>query len=189
MPRKTENPEKVTLTDALGNSMLTFRSEGRNWSIRQPLPEEYDDAMSLQTMTYRKVLQQPHVQAVANMPCSEGERALLEGMISLTERRFREAEDGPQKDDLAQELARLQNDLTSRTLAQETASDRAALTRDRWLCMRLLCDENGKAIFDTSATDFEEKWNKFPIKIKDDARPAIWRALTLVREAPFSLDL
>lgn len=180
--------ENVTLTDVLGNALLAFEVNGRRWHIRQPLPEEYDDAMSLQTMTYRRVLQQPHVVAVQDIPCSEGERRLLKGMIENLEKRFNEMEDGALKEDLAQELARLQVDLNQRTLAQETASDRAALARDRWLCMRLLCDEQGKPVFNTAAPDFEKKWSRLPIGIKDAARPSIWEVLTLVREAPFSLD-
>jgi len=180
---------KVTLTDAVGNEMLSFEVDGKQFYVRQPTPEEYDDAMALQSLVYRKTLAAPHIKDVADVPCSDGERAIFQAMIDDAQRRFDESEDEVAKQSLAQELARLQTELEGRTLAEETASDTAALKRDRWLCARLLCDANGKSLFDTASKDFEKRWNKLPVRIKNEVRPLIWRALALVREAPFSLDL
>lgn len=181
--------QSVTLTDAVGNALIPFEVDGHKFNIRQPTAEEYDDALSLQRMVYQKTLQMPHVQAVADMPCSDNERSLFEAMIESTKEKFEAAEDGPNKRALAEELARLQNELNERTLAEETASDAASLKRDRWLCMYLLCDEHGKPLFNTKAKNFEAAWNKLPIKVKNEARPYIWQALALVREAPFSSEL
>jgi hypothetical protein len=176
------------LTDVIGNALLNFTVSARTYYIRQPSPEEYDDAMSLQAFTYRKTLAQPHVKDVADMPCSDGERELFERMITDSQTRFDAADpeaDAALKASLAEEIASLQNQLEGRTLAQETASDRAALARDRWLCMRLLCDANGKSVFDTSSKSLATAWAKLSMKVKDEARPTIWRVLAMVREVPF----
>lgn len=177
------------LTDAIGRPLLPFDVDGQLFHVRQPMPEEYDDGEMLKTLAYQKTLKQDYVQDVAAVPCSDGEKALFERVISDTQARFDalgDVENAALKDQLAAEIARLRNDITDRTLAEEFASDKATLARDRWLTMRLLLDENGKAIFDLAAKDFPEKWAKFPIKVKDAARVFIWHALSLVREAPFS---
>lgn len=181
--------DQYTLTDAVGNPLLPLDVEDKHYFIRQPAPEEYDDASNLQTFTYRKTLTLPHIQDVADTPCSAGERALFERIIADTQARFDALDpetQGAQKQALAEELARLQMTLDGRTLAQETAWDQAILARDRWLTMRLLCDEHGKPYFDTRAKDFPAKWAKLPLKVKDAARPVIWHAWALVSEAPFS---
>lgn len=181
--------DDTQLTDAVGNALLPFEVDGHAFYIRQPSPEEYDEAMTLQRMTYNKTLQMPHIKEVADMPCSEGERVLFQAMLDDAQAKFDAADDGPAKRTLADEIARLQNELKGRTLAEETASDAAALRRDRWLCAHLLCDKDGKPYFNTTAKTFEARWNKLPLKVKNEARPVIWQALTLVREAPFASDL
>lgn len=177
------------LTDAIGRPLLPFEVDGKTFHIRQPMPEEYDDGEMLKTLIYQKTLQEDYVQDVAATPCSDGEKALFEMVIKDTQARFDalvDADNSALKDQLAVEIARLRNEITDRTLAQEFASDKATLTRDRWLTMRLLCDADGKPIFTITDKDLATQWAKFPIKIKDAARTLIWRALALVREAPFS---
>ena len=185
MADKTENK----LTDVIGRDLLPFEVDGKLFHVRQPMPEEYDDGEMLKTLAYQKTLKQDYVQDVADVACSDGEKALFEMVIKDTQARFDalgDVENALLKDQLAAEIARLRNDITDRTLAQEFASDKATLARDRWLTMRLLCDADGKPVFDLAAKDFAAQWAKFPIKVKDAARVIIWHALALVREAPFS---
>lgn len=181
--------DTATLTDAVGNALLPFDVEDKRFYIRQPAHDEYDEAMSMQRLVYQKKLHEAYIQDVADVPCSEGERLLFQAMVDDTEKRFQEAPDGPQKRVLADELANLQNQMQGRTLAEETAADTAALKRDRWLCARLLCHEDGTPYFDPHAKDFAQRWNKLPIRVKNEARSTIWQALALVREAPFLSDL
>jgi len=184
---QVEEQNKITLTDAVGRDLLDFEIDGKKFFVRQPSPEEYDDADALKTLTYNRTLEQDYVKDVADMPCSTGERALFQMVLETTQEKFEHANGDDQmlKDSLSAEIVRLQGEIETRTLAQEFASDKATLTRDRWLTMRLLCNDTGKAVFNVRAKDFETQWTKFPIKVKDAARPVIWRALTLVREAPF----
>lgn len=183
-----EDQDKPTLTDAVGRALLSFEVNKKTFCIRQPLPDEYDDADALKTLTYNRTLAQDYVKDVADLPCSEGERMLFQLVQKNTQDKFDaldEHADPTLKDQLVTEIARLQGEVESRTLAQEFASDKATLTRDRWLTIRLLCDDQGKTIFDVHDKDFVAKWANFNLQVKDAARPVIWRALSLVREAPF----
>lgn len=178
------------LSDIYGRNLIPFEVEGQKFFVRQPTPDEYDDGEALKTLTYNKVIQQDYVQEVANLPCSQGEKALFQLVLKDTKERFDrlgDAENAFLKEQLAREMARLESDIASRTLAEEYASDKATLVRDRWLTMRLLCREDGRPVFNLLAKDFATRWALLSVKIKDAARPAIWRALQLVREAPFSL--
>lgn len=185
MPEDTQ----PTLTDAVGRALLPFEVNHKTFYIRQPLPEEYDDADSLKTLIYQRTLKEEFTQEVANVPCSDAERMLYQTVLKNVQDRFDNLNgdaDPALKDQLAAELVRLQAEIDSRTLAEEYASDKANLSRDRWLTMRLLCDDQGKPVFNLRAKDFQARWANFPMPVKDAARPVIWRALALVREAPFS---
>jgi hypothetical protein len=175
------------LTDIIEAVGMHFEVDGIGFSIRQPTTEEYDDAIALQRLVYRRTLALPAVKALEDEPCSDGEVERYKAMIATTQRSFEEAEPGSAyKDSLAEDVARLMRDLDGRTLAQEIASERAVIARDRWLCARLLCNGDGKPVFKTNDKGFPEEWERLPLRVKDASRPAIWTALGLVSTAPFS---
>ena len=166
-----------------------FDAGGASFRIRPPSTEEYDDAMAIERMVVKRWLSDPALQPLKDEPCSDTERAMYEAMIAQADERFREAEDGsPEKDGLLDRIATLQRTLAKRTLADEIASDRATLARDRYLCQRLLTDEQGKPVLDLRAKDFADRWEALPLAVKNGARPAIWTVLAQVRNAPFSWD-
>ena len=73
--------------------------------------------------------------------------------------------------------------------ADELASRRAAMIRDRWLVARLLRDADGEPLFDpndeVSAREFQSaKWQR----VKDAARPVVWRVLGIIRTVPFGSE-
>jgi len=176
------------LTDLFGRSLLFFDVDGQTFAIRQPTPEEYDDAEHMRELAYKKALTRPEIQELRNQPCSDEERAAFESVIAQSEARFRElADDHPAKQQLAEEIAQLRQTLERRTLAEELAWNRGILARDRYLTGRLLCHADGTPYFNQRDEKvFQEQWRALPIKIKDAARVKIWQALALVREAPFS---
>lgn len=187
MPQDTQ--QSPTLTDIIEAVGLRFEVDGQQFQIRQPTTEEYDDAISMQRLVYRRTLALPEVKALADEPCSDGERERYEAMIASTQSDFDEAEDGSAlKDSLADDLARLQTELEKRTLAEEIAAGRAVTARDRWLCARLLCDGDGKPVFRTNDKSFPEQWERLPMRVKEEARPAIWAALGLVNSVPFDWE-
>jgi hypothetical protein len=179
--------QEATLSDVMGAQPVPFDVEGESFLIRHPSTEEYDDAISLLRLVQRRSMALPQVAELRDTPCSDFERASYEALIAASEREFEEAEEGtPKKRAMADEVARLQNDLDKRTLADEISAERGVLARDRWLCARLLCDADGKPVFECNAKSFPEKWERLPMSVKDAARPAIWSVLGAVRRAPFS---
>lgn len=179
----------VTLADVMDGKGAPFVVGGVSFLIRPPTTEEYDDALAIERMVQRRWLSAPELQPLKEEPCSDAERATYELLIQDADRRFREAEDGSrEKDVLLSRIASLQRALETRTLADETAGDRATLARDRYLTQRLIADENGVPLFDTKSKDFAAQWERLSISIKNAARPAVWAVLSQVRDAPFSLD-
>ncbi|GAB4565361.1 MAG: hypothetical protein Kow0047_15890 [Anaerolineae bacterium] len=174
-----------SLSDIMEGKGAPFWVDGRMFYIRPPTTEEYDQALLIQDLTRASTLQRPEVQAVKDLPISDGERQILEAQITIAERAFEAAEDRRVKDLIAERLAFLRRQLETRTRADELADRYAILKRDRWLTFRLLCDEDGKPVFDPDDPAAWEKWERFPMKVKDEARPAIWEVLTAVRNAPF----
>lgn len=180
---------RQNLTDIIEAIGMRFEVDGVAFQIRQPATEEYDDAIAMQRLVYRRTLALPEVKALEDQPCSDGERERYEALIAATQQDFEEAEPGSaRKDALAEDIARLERDLDKRTLAQEIASERAIMARDRWLCARLLCDGDGKPVFKTNDKSFPEQWERLPLRVKEAARPAIWAALGLVNAVPFSWE-
>lgn len=181
--------ERANLVDVLDGKAVPFSVDGATFLVRQPTTEEYDDAIALQNLVIRRTLAMPEVKALKDTPCSDAERLTYEAMIEATNIRFHEAEDNSlEKDALLEQITRLQRTLENRTLADETASERGVLARDRWLTMRLLCDEDGRQLFDTTKPDVGDAWEALPLRVKNEARPAVWRVLGMVRDAPFSWE-
>lgn len=183
--------QRGQVADALAGKGTPFEVDGVSFLVRPPTTEEYDDAEALGKLVRLRTLRLPFIVEVANEPCTDQERAVYEGMVEAAEERFRLAEDGSAvKDALARRIADLQRQIERRTLADEMADERATLARDRWLCMRLLCDDQGRQAvpLDGKPAEIEAIWEAIPITVKNRARPAIWSEVRKVREAPFSWD-
>ena len=183
--------QRGQVADALAGKGTPFDVDGASILIRPPTTEEYDDAEALGKLVRLRTLRLPFIAEVANEPCTEQERAVYQGMIEATEERFNLSEDGSAvKDALARRIADLQRQIERRTLADELAEERATLARDRWLCMRLLCDDQGRQAvpLDGKPEDIAAAWEAIPVTVKNRARPAIWNEVRKVREAPFSWD-
>ena len=178
-----------TLTTVMDGAGVPFDAAGEQFTIRQPTTEEYDDALAIQNLVLRRTLALPELAELKLLPCSDEERASYEALIAAAELQFAEAPEGRQKEELVAEIARLEQALEKRTLADEIAGRRATTARDRWLTMRLLCDKDGRPVFDTKAADIGERWEALPMVVKDAARPAVWAVLAWVRTAPFSWGL
>lgn len=179
---------ELTLADVMDGEPIPFWVDGKQFFIRQPTTEEYDDALTVQTITRKRLLALPEFAEMKGLPCSDTERAVYQAMIEASEAAFEATEDEAARDAMAERIAGLQQQLENRTLADEMATDRAMLARDRFLCQRLLCGADGKQLLNPKAKNFAERWERVPLTVKDAARPAIWTAVAMVQQAPFSLD-
>lgn len=195
-----EEAPVVEMADVMDGNGVPFEVDGTNFYVRPPTTEEYDDALSIQDLVLHRMLAMPEIADLADTPCSEAERARYERWIKQAEKRFSEAAHGStQRQAAADEVARLKRQIEARSLADEVASDRAVLARDRWLCMRLLCradtDEAGRVtcgaqVFDVRSPHIKVDWERPGwLRVKDAARPAIWILLAQVQQAPLPLDL
>lgn len=183
--------QRGQVADALAGKGTPFEVGGSSFLIRPPTTEEYDDAEALGKLVRLRTLRLPFVAEAASEPCTDQEKAVYQGMIDAAEERFRLAEDGSAaKDALARRIADLQRQIERRTLADELAEERATLARDRWLCLRLLCDPEGRQAIPLTGkpADIEAAWEATSLAVKNRARPAIWNELRKVREAPFSWE-
>lgn len=185
-----DDPQDTSLADILDGKGAPFTVDGASFLIRPPTTEEYDDAMAIERMVKKRWLGDPALARLKDEPCSEEERASYLGMIAATDKEFQEAEDGSAtKNALLDRIASLQRALEKRTMLDEVATERAILARDRYLVQRLLVDGAGKPVLDPRSPDFPEQWERLPLKVKNGARPAVWRVLGQVRQAPFSWEL
>lgn len=182
-----ENTEP-TLSDVIDGEPLPFWVDGQQFFIRQPSTEEYDDALTIQTITRKRLLALPEFAEMKDIPCSDAERQTYEDMISASESALETVEDETVREAMVERITGLQRMLDKRSLADEIATDRAMLARDRYLCQRLLLGPDGKPLLHPKDKNFAEKWERVPLTVKDAARVHIWTAVAMVQNAPFSLD-
>lgn len=176
----------LSLSEIMDGKGVPFVVGDRTLYIRQPTTEEYDDALWVQGVARRRALAQPDVAALKGTPISDAERELFERMIAAAEEAFAIAEEGsPQKKAMAERAAALRRVLETRTMADEVAEERAILARDRFLALRLICDESGKQMFDPNKLEDRQRWERAPIRLKDAARRAIWEMLQVIESIPF----
>lgn len=137
----------------------------KRYYIRQPTTAEFDDADSLYNQLERAYRRSELVQELRGQPVEEAQ-----ALASIT----------TDKREAARLLALTADVFVART--------EAALKRDRWLTARLLCDEDGNQLADTTTPAGIAAWDAIPIPIKDAARPVIWRMLETVRQLPLGWE-
>lgn len=137
----------------------------KTFYIRQPTTVEYDDAQMLYDQTdlvYRA------------SPLGQGVKGLL-----IEE--LRAAADALSDPKQARELRAMTADVMLARLD-------ARLRRDRFLSVRLLCDESGRQMFDGDTPEGIAAWDALPMAVKEAARPVIWRMLEVVKQLPFGWE-
>lgn len=163
--------------------------DGQTFYVRQPLPEEWDDGMSLQETVRKRMLGLPEIRALREQPISDEERETLQAQVAAAQTLYEAAEPGRVRDKAARQLDALRRALEKHTLADEVANERAVLARDRFLALRLLQDGDGRPLFDTRAKDLPEQLRQPGVlRLLEAARPAVWAALVMVQQAPFVWD-
>lgn len=136
----------------------------KTFYIRQPTTAEYDDAQMLYEQTDLVYRGSPLGQGLKGLPVEELQ-ALAD---SITD---------PKQ---AKELRTMTADVYLARLD-------ARLRRDRFLAVRLLCDENGP-LFDGDTPEGIAAWDALPMAVKEAARPVIWRMLEVVNQLPFGWE-
>lgn len=175
----------MDVSDLLSGRGLSVEVGGRTFWVRPPTPEEYDDALHLQNVVRKRLLQTPEIAELRSLPPSDEARATLLQAIADAEREYEalEATD-PERELLARRLAALRTLQEKRTLADEVAEERAILARDRWLTLRLLTDEQGQPIVPPEQIA-RDSWHRLPLAVREAARPLIWIMLRMIEELPF----
>lgn len=137
----------------------------KTFYIRQPTTVEYDDAQMLYEQTDLVYRGSPLGQGVKGLPVEEL-RAVADILTDPKQ---------------ARELRAVTADVYLARLD-------ARLRRDRFLAVRLLCDENGRPMFDGDTPDGIAAWDALPMAVKEAARPVIWRMLEVVNQLPFGWE-
>ncbi len=186
-PAEELEAEAAALAAALAGEPVWFVVDGRRWGIRFPGTEEYDDAVSLQSLARRRALAAPEVQAVRHLPASDEEREMFAALLAANAEQLKVAGAGsPERRRLQAQRDHLERRAANRTLADEQADERALLARDRYLTLRLLVDEAGRPVFDPFDPETAAAWERFPMRIKNAARSAVWLMIHTVDTLPFA---
>lgn len=188
MPRLPQTPAALpaptepapTLADLLLGKGLPFEVDGVQFYLRQPTTEEYDDAMMLADLVRTSFLASPEMVELRRQPASDELLALV------GELREKAKKAATQEEKI--QLIRQAEELGKRTLADELAGRQASLKRDRYLTARLLCDADGKALCDTTTPEGVEAWERVPLRVKEAARPVIWKMITVMESLPFGWE-
>lgn len=176
-----------TIAQALQGEPIWFDVDSVRWGIRHPSTEEYDDAVNIQNIMRRRTLLAPEAQELRGQPCSPDERETFEALIRATQDRLKGLAHGSlEQRHLLARLGRLQKMLAERTLADEIADERALVARDRYLTLRLLVDAAGEQVFDVYDPAVKRAWDKFPMKVKNAARSAVWLVMQVIENIPLA---
>ncbi len=177
----------LSLAEILERDGVPFWADGRKFIVRPPTPEEYDYAEMLERAAYTRAFNSPILEPMKEEPPSEADRQLWEARIRMAEERFDATDDQYQKRAYAELIASLRRQMEDRTRAHELAEEFARQQRDRWLLLRLLCDENGEQLFDPEDPEDVKRWQRVAVRFLQEARYALWEVLGAVRNAPFEL--
>lgn len=175
------------LSDILLGPGLPFDVDGKTFYVRAPSPEEYDDAMSLQAAVRKRALATPEIAVMRELPASDEAARMIKEAIAETEQEIADTDDEEKTGVLKRRLDGLREVSAKRNLADEVAEERAILARDRWLTLRLLCDENSKPVVPPGKVT-RDSWALLPLQVRNAARPAIWIVLGMINDLPFGWD-
>jgi len=162
MMSDVKNPQRAEIDALLNGPGLAFELDGETYYIAAPTGVELDDAARLAKLAYHRHLALPEMADLKNQP-------------STIEQLNDSIGDGDVK-----------IEPLFANMAEELANDAALLVRDRWLANHLLRNADGERMFDPddpeSVEDYQSvRWQR----LKDAARPVIWRMLTIVKTVPF----
>lgn len=171
--------EELTEKEIVEGTPVEFKVGAETYYMRQPTTEEYDDAHALMGAVETKWRRRPEIAALVDEPCSDSEKATIALSVARLEKRIEELpkESKAEREELRSRRAALLRESETRTLADESASDRALLARDRYLIKVLLCNKDGDPL--------GVEWEKLPISIKNAARPVVWKVISAYENAPF----
>lgn len=175
-------------TKILRNDLIHFTVRGKKLSLRQPTTTEYDDSLTIENTAAALYKKSEEAKLLAEEPCSEAERQKIQYVINMHQVQLDFEPDEVIKMLLEERIKGLKLLQETRTMADEIGYRRAGLARDRWLSLHLLCDENGKQMFDVTKPEDVKKWEKMPISIKDEIRLHLGEVLRLIQDAPFDWD-
>lgn len=175
------------ITQALHGEPVWFEVDGQRWGLRHPATEEYDDAVNIQNIARRRAMAAPEMQELRSLPCSPEEQATFAAMIRATQEQLKGLAHGSlEQRHLLARLARLRRMAAERTLADEVADERALVARDRYLTLRLLVNEHGQQVFDVYDPLVKKAWDRFPMKVKNAARAAVWTVIQVIEQIPLA---
>jgi len=169
----------------LSGAPLPFAVGGQRFYIRQPYDHEIDDARAVQKAYELLWRSRPEVRALEDVPADAAELAGFDRAIAAAKDLLKAAE-GPAAEALKRRISALKRRREAWSAADQVATDRGLLARDRWLLPRLLLNQDGDPVADPQAPEFADVWQRVPLAVKDGARPGIWQALRLVEDVRFT---
>ena len=179
----------VDVSRVLKKTPFPFEADGKTYQIRQLRTEEFDEAEFLARVARLRASRRSEVIEFKGEPCSIEARAMFEFEIQRLEEMFRnvDPDDELRRQAITARLASIRRRQDTYTLEEELTDEYASVVRDRFLCSVLLCDSAGRQIIGDPSTDEGlQQWEDLPMTVKEASRPAIWRALKLIEEIPFS---
>ena len=181
----TQPPAPIALTvqQALAGKGIPFELDGRRFLIRQPAPEEYDDAIWQYRVVRRLALAAAQGMGLAalSVPLPEVQ-TVIDSLQSAIDASPDEDEQKALKDRLAafRKLAR------NMTMAEVSANERANDAQMRRLVSLLLCYEDGQPVIPEPDTpDGERAFALLPLPLLRAAKTAVQEMLDAIERLPF----
>lgn len=180
--------EAITMQAIEDGFVVHFSYADRDFYLRPPDTAELDDANTTLRLARAKFVAR-YADDLAEIPASEADIAALNKALVQAEKRFDDAEDGSvAKLRASYQVASLQRNLEDRTQLDEQADEVALLARDRELVFVMSCDEKGKSLFRAGSPKTVKRWHQLTIRVKDRARPGVWRILEALDNVPFASE-
>jgi len=180
--------EPITMQAIEDGFIVHFSYADKDFYLRPPNTAELDDANTTLRLARAKFVDR-YADDLIDIPPSDADIKALERALTTAEERFADAEDGSvAKLRASYQVASLQRNLEDRTQLDEQADEVALLARDRELAFVMFCNDKGNSLFIARLEDTVKRWHQLSIRVKDRARPGIWRVLEALDNVPFASD-
>lgn len=182
-PPQAPQPIALTVRQALAGKGVPFELEGRRFLIRQPAPEEYDDAMWQYRVARRLALAVANATGLASITVPLPD---VQAVIDVMQAAIDATPSEEERANLRERLALFRRQARSMTMAEASANERANDAQMRRLIALLLCYEDGSQVIeDPDGEDGERQFALLPLPLLRAARTAVQEMLDALERLPF----
>lgn len=177
-------PLALSLSQALAGRGVAFRVGDHHFVIRQPTPDEYDDAIWTYRVARRLALAQAQQMGLSALDVPPPD---LAAAVATLQRERDASPDDEERKALDERLRALRRIAETLTLAEVSANERANDAQMRRLVYLLLCYEDGSQVIDAPDTQAgDQQFGLLPLPVVRAAKAATQEMLDAIERLPFA---